>query len=312
VAQYTIQQLKDLWIQAGGSATYADMAAAIAMAESGGKSDAFNGSNSNGTSDKGLWQINSIHGKQSTFDPLENAKAAVAISKGGTDWRPWCTAWSNGACGGTFLGEGSPVLKFLNGITNTGVLPTGGDGNSIISIGADAGTAEILSKILSAVGLGIPEKIMAQIGKKFWQYATWISFVIGGIMFMAFGMVLIILSTRVAKTVGNTAAQIGITRAAFGGGRGGNIAVENYIAPPDDPRPVTAVLLTSAPPGANQLPAGAEPIFPPLESDRRARLAASEDNMRRGLEKSPRQRASRRKASTEPPSVYQPRHAKGE
>lgn len=101
-------------MQAGGNPAVASMASAIALAESGGNPDAKN-SNSDGSTDRGLWQINTVHGPLSTFDPLNNAKAAVSISKNGTNWRPWCTAWSTGRCSGTFMGAGSPVLKFLTG-----------------------------------------------------------------------------------------------------------------------------------------------------------------------------------------------------
>jgi Lysozyme like domain len=121
---YSVSQLQDLWKQAGGSAIYAPMAAAVAMAESGGNPASTN-NNSNGTQDRGLWQINSIHGSQSTFDPLSNARSAVAISKNGTTWRPWCTAWSNGRCGGTYLGSGAPVNKYIGSSTATGSTPSG-------------------------------------------------------------------------------------------------------------------------------------------------------------------------------------------
>src|SRR4051812_26114165 len=73
-------------------------AVAVAHAESGFDADASH-TNTNGTIDRGLWQINSIHGSDSTLDPAANAQAAYKISKGGTDWKPWCTAWSDGACG---------------------------------------------------------------------------------------------------------------------------------------------------------------------------------------------------------------------
>jgi len=122
VATFTRQQIESLWVQAGGKPTASNMASAIALAESGGRSDATN-SNDNGTVDRGLWQINSIHGSLSTFDPLANARAAVSISGNGTNWRPWCTAWSNGRCGGTFMGTGAPVLKFFGGIASAVTTP---------------------------------------------------------------------------------------------------------------------------------------------------------------------------------------------
>lgn len=119
MANYSRSQLEALWVQAGGNSANARMAAAIALAESGGNPNAVNDKNTNGSIDRGLWQINSVHGALSVLDPLANARAAVQISKNGSDWHPWCTAWSNGRCGGTFMGAGSPVLKFLTGDAST-------------------------------------------------------------------------------------------------------------------------------------------------------------------------------------------------
>lgn len=116
--QFSFAQLEAIWIQAGGNPVYSPMAAAISQAESGGNS-ANAGFNSNGTIDRGLWQINSTHGSQSSFDIMTNARAAVAISNNGTNWRPWCTAYSDGACGskgGTYLGAGAPYQKYLGDI----------------------------------------------------------------------------------------------------------------------------------------------------------------------------------------------------
>lgn len=87
---YTKTQLESLWIANGGNPAHAAMAAAIALAESGGDPHATD-NDSNGTVDRGLWQINSVHGSQSTYDVNENAKAAVAISDNGTDWSAWVT-----------------------------------------------------------------------------------------------------------------------------------------------------------------------------------------------------------------------------
>lgn len=73
-------------------------AVAIALAESGGRADAV-GHNTNGTTDRGLWQINSIHNVSgNVFDPATNAAAAFSIWKasGGGSWRPWST-YNNGS-----------------------------------------------------------------------------------------------------------------------------------------------------------------------------------------------------------------------
>ncbi len=82
--------LEALWQSAGGSPGAAFTAAEIAMAESSGQQYASN-ANTDGSTDRGYWQINSIHGSLSTYDALGNAKAAVIISHDGTVWSPWVT-----------------------------------------------------------------------------------------------------------------------------------------------------------------------------------------------------------------------------
>ncbi len=71
--------LEALWESAGGSRAAAFTAAEIAMAESSGRQYA-SLVNTNGTTDRGYWQINSSHGSLSTFDAYGNARAAVLIS----------------------------------------------------------------------------------------------------------------------------------------------------------------------------------------------------------------------------------------
>jgi hypothetical protein len=93
-------QLEALWEEAGGSPSAAFTAAEVARAESGGRQYATD-NNSNGSTDRGYWQINSTWGTESTYDPLGNAKAAVAISSDGTNWEPWVTyqhGAQNGQC----------------------------------------------------------------------------------------------------------------------------------------------------------------------------------------------------------------------
>lgn len=83
-------QLEQLWERAGGSPSAAFMAAEIARAESSGRENATD-RDSDGTVDRGLWQVNSVHGSLSTYDVLANAKAAVYLSRDGTDWNDWVT-----------------------------------------------------------------------------------------------------------------------------------------------------------------------------------------------------------------------------
>lgn len=83
--------LEELWEQGGGSRAEAFMAAEIAMAESSGEQFA-----TGSVGERGYWQINPDHGSLSTYDPLGNAEAAVAISADGTNWTPW-TTFTSGA-----------------------------------------------------------------------------------------------------------------------------------------------------------------------------------------------------------------------
>ena len=82
--------LESLWESAGGSPGAAFTAAEIARAESGGQqySTDLNGGQS---TDRGYWQINSVHGALSTYDAEGNARAAVYLSDNGRDWSPWVT-----------------------------------------------------------------------------------------------------------------------------------------------------------------------------------------------------------------------------
>jgi LysM repeat protein len=87
--------LEALWEAAGGSHGEAFMAAEIAMAESGGNQFALSPTN-----DYGYWQINGSHGPaMATFNPMGNAKAAIAISDNGRDWGAW-TTYTSGAYAG--------------------------------------------------------------------------------------------------------------------------------------------------------------------------------------------------------------------
>jgi LysM repeat protein len=78
--------LEDLWEGAGGSPAEAVTAASIAMAESGGEQYA-----TGPYGEEGYWQINPHVWADATYDPIGNAKDAIAISDDGTDWDAWTT-----------------------------------------------------------------------------------------------------------------------------------------------------------------------------------------------------------------------------
>ena len=81
-----------------GWSAAAGLAAEIAKAESSGQQYA-SLLNTNGTTDRGYWQINSVHGSLSTFGAYANARSAVLISNDGRDWTAW-TTYRTGAYAG--------------------------------------------------------------------------------------------------------------------------------------------------------------------------------------------------------------------
>ena len=137
---FTTLELEQLWVAAGGSTDADAVAAAVALAESGGDPAQVNntayptrpgyhkpGPGAQPEYSVGLWQINMLahtaYSEAALLTPTGNAKAAIAISGDGKDWNPWST-YTDGA-----------YLKFLPGAeTAGGGVPPGGTA-------ADAGVA---------------------------------------------------------------------------------------------------------------------------------------------------------------------------
>jgi hypothetical protein len=114
---YSLQALRALALSAGFPDP--DLAAAVAMAESGGDSCARGDpKTASDCSDPGapstsfgLWQIHvPAHPEVDAsrlFDPAYNAAAALSISANGTNWTPW-TMYTNGKYA-QYLGAGSGI-----------------------------------------------------------------------------------------------------------------------------------------------------------------------------------------------------------
>lgn len=100
MATLTIPELVSLARAAGFQGDDAATAAAVAMAESSGRTDADNPV----SSATGLWQImQSVHVKAHPTwsvawleNPQNNARAAYIVSNGGKNWKPW-VAYTSGA-----------------------------------------------------------------------------------------------------------------------------------------------------------------------------------------------------------------------
>lgn len=164
---YSNAELQRLWVQQGGAPSARVLAAAIAQAESSGRAGATN-RNTNGTIDRGLWQINSIHGALSTLSPSANARAAVQISSDGRNWRPWVT-YNTGAYRRylqpavsiaaphraglklTVRRAGARLLgRSANGIVHAGGASTFIDGETGSSWGSDTSTPEARERLARA------------------------------------------------------------------------------------------------------------------------------------------------------------------
>lgn len=87
-------QVAELATAAGFKGNALLIALAVAYAESSWDATAVGGPNTDGTYDRGLWQINDVHKLDKTRlvgDPAYNAAQAYRISRGGTSWTPWTT-----------------------------------------------------------------------------------------------------------------------------------------------------------------------------------------------------------------------------
>lgn len=136
--QYNFAQLEGLWINAGGSRVTAPIAAAIALAESGGCSVAVNPNDNNGTQTSwGIWQISDGTHNQppGILSPAENALAAVTKwGQAGDSFSPWGT-YTSGAYKG-FLSGATPDLSVpgsttIGGATGIGTDPGASDPDCI-------------------------------------------------------------------------------------------------------------------------------------------------------------------------------------
>jgi Lysozyme like domain len=137
MAQLTDAQIAGYAKGAGFSGNDVAIAVAVALAESRGRTDVVNSANRNGSTDRGLWQINSVHkallATGDPFDPASNARMAHSVFAGssGGSWRPWSTYND-----GRYLGylprgraaAGSPALAGAGG--GLGIVPGGVSGSA--------------------------------------------------------------------------------------------------------------------------------------------------------------------------------------
>lgn len=121
-------QLESLWIQAGGPADVASIAAAITYPESSANPAAIQPGQPYATTGWGLWQITPGNSEpqfgtdHALLDPLANAKAAVAKYRAaGNSFRPW-TTYNNGAYR-QYLQNVAPDASGIQTASDTGGTP---------------------------------------------------------------------------------------------------------------------------------------------------------------------------------------------
>ena len=176
MAGYDVAALRQLATTAGLSGSNVDVAAAVAMAESGGNPAAISV-----TGDYGLWQINARSWPQFTktelLTPAGNAKAMAIVSTSGRGWNNW-TTYRNGSyrkyleaapsSGGTTTGSstagGGLVDSITGAIGSLNPLDPGGAAGAITGSWVEpllAGTTKLLlgltlgSAGIALVGIGI-------------------------------------------------------------------------------------------------------------------------------------------------------------
>lgn len=181
--------LEGLWVNAGGSTATAPMAAAIALAESGGNPNAFNGNTGTGDQSYGLWQINmlgslgpgrlqefGITNNNQLFDPATNAHAAVLLAGGGSNFSPWST-YKNGS-----------YQRYLSGNVPPNLNANGGPSASPVSNSVTDIPSEIEHSVLNIL-----------------NYVFMFAGIIAGLLFIGVGLVLLVKESPAGDAV--TAAR---------------------------------------------------------------------------------------------------------
>lgn len=186
--------LIDVLTRNGFNTAQTVIAYGIIMAESGGNTQAVH-TNSDGSVDRGMWQINSTHvasgaiSEADCFDPNASTQYAYKLSHGGTAWGDW-TTYNSGAYQRFEPKEmdGNAAMNPLGAITN---IITGGP----IVDAVRSALSAVLGPMFSAIGDTLTNTGLVLLGT---------ALVIGGV-----GLVVVIvrqqLPSHLARTVNRSA-----------------------------------------------------------------------------------------------------------
>lgn len=204
-------------------------AAAIAMAESGGKPYATH-RNVNGTTDYGVWQINSVHADLlrggDWKDLNSNAKMAFSIySAAGNSFSPWSTYKSKTYLpflpaakavrvpGDGKVGAGDVAGAIIDHPKEAAGAAVGGavDGAKAV-VGGVVDAATSIPKFLASVGPGLVKILGLLTSKEFWVRAgmVWLGFVL-----LFWGLIFLLLSNDKLRGAAKTTAKAATTKGAL-------------------------------------------------------------------------------------------------
>lgn len=146
MAKLSIPAIYNAARRAGFSPNDAVTMTAIALAESGGNPDAYNGNVNTGDNSYGLWQINmignlgaprraqfGINDNNQLFDPATNAHAAYLVAGNGRSFAPWSTYKS-----GAYTAYLAPVMSAL-GMSGHSAPPATAPGGAAAAAASPAG-----------------------------------------------------------------------------------------------------------------------------------------------------------------------------
>lgn len=206
MSTYTKSEIETLWIAEGGDPSAANVASAVALAESGGDPTQTY-KNTDGSTDRGLFQINSVHGTQSTTSLIPNVRAAISISNNGKNWQPWVT-YTTGKYR-AFLSATNAVLP-QESLTEFEKNHPNQVGGASITSTALAGPKAVAGAAASVANIPLQGlKLAESTIEALFNSSTWfrIGKVLIGVFLGLFGIVIITRKTGAADTITNVASK---------------------------------------------------------------------------------------------------------
>jgi hypothetical protein len=201
VPKLTGQQVARYAHAAGFSGWQLTQAVAISFAEDGSHDTRAVHHNSDGSTDTGLWQINSVHRipQAQLFDPAKNAQAAWEISHQGNDFTPW-TTYTSGA-------SGNETNAAQQAIDSANIPGEGSAGGVTGAVGDAGNTLHQAETNLNPLKWG---EALASFLTTLGERSTWIRVaeIVGGLALGLAGLIFLAKSTGVADSVAGTVGKL--------------------------------------------------------------------------------------------------------